>query len=161
MEDYIALLKVRVIKGTNLPAKDIMSSDPYVVVRIGTQKVRSRTVKRNLNPVWDDELTLGVPNDTPKLKVELLDKDRFSKDELLGDAEVDLQPLLAVARKLAGINKETESKAIESVPASKDNALASDSHILVRKGQIVQNLHLKLNNADNGEIEIELKWIDI
>ena len=39
MEDYIGLLKVRVMRGTNLVATDLLNrtTDPYVVVRMGDQ----------------------------------------------------------------------------------------------------------------------------
>nr|ABK24096.1 unknown [Picea sitchensis] len=68
---YIGLLKVAVIRGTNLVATNFMnnSTDPYVVVSLGNQTVKTRTVKRNLNPEWDDELTVGVPSPTAQLKV--------------------------------------------------------------------------------------------
>ena len=37
MVEYIGLLKVKVIKGTNLAIRDMMSSDPYVVMTLGKQ----------------------------------------------------------------------------------------------------------------------------
>ncbi|KAH9299728.1 hypothetical protein KI387_031410, partial [Taxus chinensis] len=66
---YTGLLKVHVIRGMNLVQRDLLGSDPYVVVRLGEQSVKCRTVKRNLNPFWDDELTLGIPSETPQLEV--------------------------------------------------------------------------------------------
>ncbi|KAH9319597.1 hypothetical protein KI387_021366, partial [Taxus chinensis] len=69
MEDMVGLLKVRVAKGKNLAIRDLKSSDPYVVVSLGNQMVRTRVVRKNLNPVWDEELTLSVPKSTPPLKL--------------------------------------------------------------------------------------------
>lgn len=37
MVEFIGLLKVKVIKGTNLAIRDMMSSDPYVVLNLGQQ----------------------------------------------------------------------------------------------------------------------------
>lgn len=37
MIEFIGLLKVKVIKGTNLAIRDMMSSDPYVVLNLGKQ----------------------------------------------------------------------------------------------------------------------------
>ena len=37
MVDFIGLLKVKVIKGTNLAIRDMMTSDPYVVLTLGRQ----------------------------------------------------------------------------------------------------------------------------
>nr|CAD1831418.1 unnamed protein product [Ananas comosus var. bracteatus] len=38
MVEFIGILKVKVIKGTNLAIRDMLSSDPYVVLTIGQQK---------------------------------------------------------------------------------------------------------------------------
>ena len=37
MVEFIGLLKVTVKKGTNLAIRDMMSSDPYVVLNLGKQ----------------------------------------------------------------------------------------------------------------------------
>lgn len=33
-------------------------SDPYVKLRLGGQKKKTKVVKKNLSPVWDEEFTL-------------------------------------------------------------------------------------------------------
>lgn len=37
MVEFIGMLKVKVIKGTNLAIRDMLSSDPYVVMYLGKQ----------------------------------------------------------------------------------------------------------------------------
>lgn len=37
MVEFVGLLKVKVIKGTNLAIRDILTSDPYVVLTLGQQ----------------------------------------------------------------------------------------------------------------------------
>ena len=37
MVEFIGLLKVKVIKGTNLAVRDMMTSDPYVILTLGQQ----------------------------------------------------------------------------------------------------------------------------
>jgi hypothetical protein len=37
MVEFIGLLKVTIKKGTNLAIRDMMSSDPYVVLNLGKQ----------------------------------------------------------------------------------------------------------------------------
>lgn len=37
MVDFIGILKIKVIKGTNLAIRDIVSSDPYTVLTLGKQ----------------------------------------------------------------------------------------------------------------------------
>lgn len=37
MIDFIGILKVKVLKGINLAVRDMLSSDPYVVLTFGNQ----------------------------------------------------------------------------------------------------------------------------
>lgn len=37
MVEFIGVLKVKVAKGTNLAVRDMLSSDPYVVLNLGQQ----------------------------------------------------------------------------------------------------------------------------
>lgn len=37
MVEFIGLLKIKVIKGVNLAIRDMMTSDPYVVLTLGQQ----------------------------------------------------------------------------------------------------------------------------
>ncbi|PHT29134.1 putative ADP-ribosylation factor GTPase-activating protein AGD13 [Capsicum baccatum] len=72
MVEFIGMLKVKVIKGTNLAIRDMLSSDPYVVMYLGKQKVQTTIVKSNLNPVWNEELMLSVPQDYGAVKLVII-----------------------------------------------------------------------------------------
>jgi stromal membrane-associated protein len=37
MVEFIGLIKVNVVKGTNLAVRDVMTSDPYVIISLGQQ----------------------------------------------------------------------------------------------------------------------------
>jgi hypothetical protein len=37
MVEFVGLIKVNVIRGTNLAVRDMMSSDPYVILNLGHQ----------------------------------------------------------------------------------------------------------------------------
>lgn len=37
MVEFIGLIKVNVVKGTNLAIRDVMTSDPYVILALGHQ----------------------------------------------------------------------------------------------------------------------------
>ncbi|CAB4273780.1 unnamed protein product [Prunus armeniaca] len=60
MENLMGLLRIHIQRGVNLAVRDMRSSDPYVVVKMGKQKLKTRVVKRNVNPEWDERLTLSV-----------------------------------------------------------------------------------------------------
>ncbi|CAN0874894.1 Probable ADP-ribosylation factor GTPase-activating protein AGD13, partial [Linum grandiflorum] len=69
MVEFIGLLKVKVVKGTNLAVRDMMSSDPYVVLSLGKQTVQTSVIRSNLNPEWNEELMLSVPQDYGTVKL--------------------------------------------------------------------------------------------
>lgn len=37
MIEFIGLIKVNVVRGTNLAVRDVMTSDPYVILSLGHQ----------------------------------------------------------------------------------------------------------------------------
>ncbi|XP_064354712.1 extended synaptotagmin-1 isoform X2 [Dromaius novaehollandiae] len=69
-------------------------SDPYAVLRVGTQVVTSRVIDDNLNPVWD-EVYEFIVHEVPgqEIEVELFDKDP-DQDDLLGRMKLDLGEVL-------------------------------------------------------------------
>lgn len=159
MVEFQGLLKVRVIRGTNLAVRDVLTSDPYVVLTVGQQTVKTHVVNSNLNPVWNEELMLSVPCPPPPLKVQVYDKDIFSRDDIMGVAEVDLQPLVSAARIHEGIKGHGHMQ-IGKWLATTDNALTHDSIIwLTDDGEMKQELSLKLQNVECGELDLELEWV--
>jgi len=160
----LGLLKVRVVKGSNLAIRDRNSSDPYVVVKLGNQTVKTRVIKRDLNPFWDEELTLSIPNPTPPLKLQVFDKDKLSRDDKMGDAVIDLQPLvMAVSMRNAlplTLTSKSETE-LHRMVACKGNCLVKDSCIRHVDGKTVQDICLRLQNVECGELELQLKWIDL
>ncbi|KAM9214618.1 LOW QUALITY PROTEIN: extended synaptotagmin-1 [Leptosomus discolor] len=69
-------------------------SDPYAVLRVGTQVVTSRVIDDNLNPTWD-EVYEFVVHEVPgqEMEVELFDKDP-DQDDLLGRMKLDFGEVL-------------------------------------------------------------------
>lgn len=160
MVEFLGLLKIKVVKGTNLAVRDMITSDPYVVLTIGHQTVKTRVIRSNLNPVWNEELMLSVPNPMPPLKVKVFDKDTFSSDDSMGEAEVDIEPLVSAAKAYmnSGIIGPMQ---IGKWLATADNALASDSTINLIDGQVKQEVTLKLQNVESGTLEMELECVPL
>ncbi|KAE8713838.1 putative ADP-ribosylation factor GTPase-activating protein AGD11 [Hibiscus syriacus] len=98
MVEFVGLIKVNVVKGTNLAVRDMLTSDPYVILALGQQSVKTRVIKNSLNPIWNESLMLSIPESIPPLKVLVYDKDTFKADDFMGDAEIDIQPLVAAAK---------------------------------------------------------------
>lgn len=88
-------LVVRVIDAQQLLAADKGgTSDPYVKIRVGTVTQKTKTIKKCLNPKWEETFKFRVSNpSTAKLVVEVFDHDTFSKDDPLGSVSISLNTL--------------------------------------------------------------------
>ena len=72
--------------------KDFLNKmDPYVVIILGGQTFCTQVARgQGKTPGWNDAATLNVNNDQ-MLVVRLFDKDRFGKDDIIGECVVPLQ----------------------------------------------------------------------
>lgn len=88
------ILKVFVIKGRNLAAKDKSgTSDPYLVVHLGNAKQSTPSISKTLNPEWKvcfDMPLIGIP----LLECVCWDKDRFGKD-YMGEFDLAIEEIFA------------------------------------------------------------------
>ncbi|XP_069826157.1 extended synaptotagmin-1 [Dendropsophus ebraccatus] len=91
------IVRIHLIEARNLAPKDFQmggllsgKSDPYAILRVGTQVFTSRVINENLNPVWK-EMYEVIVHEVPgqELEVELFDKDP-DKDDFLGRMKLDL-----------------------------------------------------------------------
>lgn len=160
MVEFIGLIKVNVVKGTNLAVRDMMTSDPYVILSLGNQSVKTRSIKNNLNPVWNETLMLSIPEDIPPLKLLVYDKDTFTNDDYMGEADIDIQPLVSAARATETVKLE-ESIQLGKWVASKDNTLLRDGIINLVDGKVKQDIALKLKNVERGVLEVELECVPL
>ncbi|KAI8534568.1 hypothetical protein RHMOL_Rhmol10G0100400 [Rhododendron molle] len=159
MENLLGLLRIHIRKGANLAVRDVRSSDPYVVVRMGKQKLKTRVVKKNINPEWNEDLTLSIADPNLPIKISVFDKDTFSADDKMGDAEFDIKHFLeAVKMRLEGVPNNT---ILTTVKPTRDNCLSEESCIVWADGKVVQDMILRLRNVERGEVELQLQWIDI
>ncbi|CAN6567140.1 unnamed protein product [Malus baccata var. baccata] len=160
MIEFVGLIKVNVVKGTNLVVRDMMTSDPYVILALGHQSVKTRVIKNNLNPVWNESLMLSIPDHIPPLKVLVYDKDTFKADDYMGEAEIDIQPLVsaAIAYEKSTIN---EPMQLGKWVASKENTLVKDGVINLVDGRVRQQISLRLQNVERGILEIELECVPL
>ncbi|WJX23221.1 putative ADP-ribosylation factor GTPase-activating protein agd13 [Trifolium repens] len=160
MVEFIGMLKVKVIQGTNLAIRDIKSSDPYVVLNLGSQTVQTTVMRSNLNPVWNEEHMLSVPEHYGQLKLKVYDYDTFSADDIMGEADIDLQSLITSAMAFGDAGMFGDMQ-IGKWLKSDDNALIEDSPVEISDGKVKQMMTLKLQNVESGEIELELEWIPL
>ncbi|XP_017549782.1 extended synaptotagmin-1 [Pygocentrus nattereri] len=91
------IVRIHLVEAENLAAKDTFikgviagKSDPYAVLRVGTQTFTSHHVDNNLNPQWR-EMYEVIVHEVPgqELEVEVFDKDP-DQDDFLGRVKLDL-----------------------------------------------------------------------
>ncbi|XP_078049795.1 E3 ubiquitin-protein ligase Nedd4 isoform X4 [Augochlora pura] len=94
-------LRLKVVAGHQLAKKDIFgASDPYVRVDLNTvngnhtvDSALTKTKKKTLNPVWEEEFIFRVKPVEHKLVLQVFDENRLTRDDFLGRVELPLNYL--------------------------------------------------------------------
>ncbi|XP_044878267.1 multiple C2 and transmembrane domain-containing protein 1 isoform X2 [Mauremys mutica] len=85
-------LDITLKRGQNLAARDRGgTSDPYVKFKIGGKEVfRSKTIHKNLNPVWEEKTCILIDHPREPLYIKVFDYDFGFQDDFIGSAFMDL-----------------------------------------------------------------------
>merc|ERR1712137_50553 len=88
-------LVVRIVEAKNLIAADKGgTSDPYVKVRVGATTLKTKVIKKCLNPKWHEQFRFKIGNPkTAKVVLDVFDKDKWTKDDPLGSVSLPLMKL--------------------------------------------------------------------
>ncbi|KAJ4848377.1 Protein C2-DOMAIN ABA-RELATED 4 [Turnera subulata] len=160
MDSILGLLRIRVLRGVNLAVRDVLSSDPYCVVKMGKQRLKTRVIKKDVNPEWNEDLTLSITDPDQTIKLTVYDHDTFSKDDKMGDAEFDIKAFIEALR--MHLTPLPSGTIITREVPGRQNCLSEESCITYNtEGKIVQDMCLRLRNVECGEVEIQLQWIDL
>ncbi|EPX71903.1 C2 domain-containing protein [Schizosaccharomyces octosporus yFS286] len=97
VESFIntGLLHFNLYNGKDLPIGDIRSSDPFVSLKTNDKEVyKSKVIKKNLNPVWDEETDIVIQNRALDVfKLVCYDWDMGEAADVLGSHLIDLLAL--------------------------------------------------------------------
>ncbi|RDX88673.1 Protein C2-DOMAIN ABA-RELATED 7, partial [Mucuna pruriens] len=159
MENILGLIKLRIKSGTNLKACDTRTSDSYVIVTMAEQKLKTGVVKDTLNPEWNEELTLYVNDVNIPINLTVTDKDTFTVDDYMGDAEIDLKPYLQCVK--MDLSDLPDGHVVRRVDPDRTNCLAEASSCMWKDGKLIQEMSLRLRNVKSGEITLEIRWVDL
>ena len=81
-------------EGKNLVAKDAGNkSDPFVLFRVGEISYRSKIIPKTLNPKWEQEIPIILPQTANSVLLEVWDDDGKGKSEYMGEANIPLSRL--------------------------------------------------------------------
>ncbi|KAL5055715.1 hypothetical protein RYX36_036397 [Vicia faba] len=163
MDNILGLIRLRIKKGTNLVPCDSRTSDPYVLITMAQQTLKTAVVKDNCHPEWNEELTLFIQDKDLKTKTPIqltvCDKDTFSVDDKMGEADIDIKPYLQCVK--MGLTDVPEGHVVKIVQPDRTNCLAEESRCIWRNGKLVQEMSLRLRNVKSGEVFVEIEWIDV
>jgi len=76
--------------------KNIRTSDPYAVLRLGKQIEKTQWIRKNLNPKWNETFTFENVDDLladGALAVDVFDHDDLTSDDLMGVCDIPLARL--------------------------------------------------------------------
>lgn len=90
----------------------------------------------------------------------MYDHDTFTKDDEMGNATIDVQPLLHTLRTM-NVVRLPNCTIVTKIQPGRSNCLAEQSDIVWKDGRVVQDMCLRLKNVECGEIDLQLQWIDI
>lgn len=90
----------------------------------------------------------------------MYDKDTFTPDDFMGQAEIDIQPLVRAARDVEQ-SSQNETAQLGKWEASKENTLLNDSIISLIDGAVKQQMSIKLQNVERGILELELECVPL
>ncbi|XP_032297398.1 multiple C2 and transmembrane domain-containing protein 1 [Coturnix japonica] len=88
-------LDITLKRGQNLAARDRGgTSDPYVKFKLGGKEVfRSKTIHKNLNPIWEEKTCILIDNPREPLYIKVFDYDFGLQDDFIGSAFLNLASL--------------------------------------------------------------------
>ena len=92
LEIYICL----VYQARDLSAKDINGkSDPFCVIEVDSTRLRTHTIYKTLDPVWNKSFIIPVQDIHSILELTVYDEDMNKTTEFIGKVSI---PLLAVGQ---------------------------------------------------------------
>ncbi|CAO2835061.1 unnamed protein product [Amaranthus hypochondriacus] len=85
-------LEVLLVSAKALENSDFLSSmDPYVILTCRTQEQKSSiSTDGGSNPEWNETFLFTVSGEAPDLNLKIMDKDNFSADDFVGEANISL-----------------------------------------------------------------------
>nr|DAD47461.1 TPA_asm: hypothetical protein HUJ06_017398 [Nelumbo nucifera] len=88
-------LEVLLVSAKGLKNTDFLSKmDPYVILTCCTQQQKSSVASgQGTKPEWNEIFVFTVSQGVTELHIKIMDRDRFTKDDFVGESTISLKPL--------------------------------------------------------------------
>ena len=92
--DDIGHVSITIVRAENLTAADLGGkSDPFAVVELGNERLRTHTVYKTLFPEWNKTFDLDILDMSHVLYITIFDEDSNGRAEFLGKIALPLYDL--------------------------------------------------------------------
>ncbi|GAB4861814.1 c-5 sterol desaturase [Ancistrocladus abbreviatus] len=90
-------LEVLLVSAKGLEDTDFLSDiDPYVILTCRSQEQKSSIASgAGSNPEWNETFIFTIASSAPELNIKIMDKDTFSADDFVGEANIPLDAVFA------------------------------------------------------------------
>lgn len=99
--DVMGIMFLEIENAKDLPPERNMTRtgfdmDPFVIISYGISTFRTRAIRHNLNPVWNEKLFFHVRNTQSnyKIKFAVYDKDKFSGNDFVASQELTINDII-------------------------------------------------------------------
>ncbi|CAF2743898.1 unnamed protein product [Rotaria sp. Silwood2] len=90
----VGKLEIKIYQARDISAKDINGkSDPFCVVELDSNRLRTHTIYKTLNPVWNKSYVIPVQDIHSVLQLTVYDEDTNKNNEFVGKVVI---PLLSI-----------------------------------------------------------------
>lgn len=87
----VGQVKVQLLRAKGLYGADFGGkSDPFAVIQLRDVEFKSNTIKKEINPVWDEEFVFPITDMSDIMYITVYDEDRFNDPEFLGKVAIPL-----------------------------------------------------------------------
>ena len=89
-----SVLTVHVREAKNLKPMNMRGkSDPYVILTCERQRIETKYIPGEVNPVWDEVFTFQIEKKDSVLKVNIMDRSTIGSDEFQGQVVIELNSI--------------------------------------------------------------------
>ena len=172
-EEAANSLLITLVRCRNLPVMDTGvfggSSDPYCIIKVGDEQVKSTVRKKDLNPVWVESFELPNGDKDAKVVFEVLDYDAYGTSDPIGRFAL---PFLALSdRKLMRRWFVLKDQVRDRRPFPSIASMSSRAHAVAsswgpdatetpstRRREADTRKHTQAGQKTGGKCEVALKW---
>ncbi|KAJ3670492.1 hypothetical protein LUZ60_010816 [Juncus effusus] len=151
-------LKILAVRGTNMAVRDRIraSSSPYLRLTTDSNtELRTEVQHQTLEPEWNQLLgPFNVSPNTP-IHLEVFDHDRFTSDDPMGKAEINIKGIIEASR--GDLTNTKNNSTIKTIKPAADNYLGSESRIFLKDGVIGQDMVVRLSEVESGGVHLLLQ----